>query len=212
MVEMFPNQTFAHAPQFNWLNPNAPCVNSLWPSDAIWWHRSRSAMAQVMAWCLMASSHYLNHCWCTISNIQWHSYNIYYPVHIFIVCYTSWAQMGIYFFLSIRIYRWNYLWFITVMCLLSWDESWSCFYGYHPALCDCDPDDVICFFTDSMRVVYGTYIINSLAPGRCGCNFKMLFSDSFNELIPYHAYVLPVKLLSDECHKTPLMISQHWFM
>ena len=26
--------------------------NSLWPSDAIWWHRSRSTLAQVMAWWL----------------------------------------------------------------------------------------------------------------------------------------------------------------
>ena len=31
-------------------------INSLWFSDAIWWHRSRSTLAQVMAWCLMAPS------------------------------------------------------------------------------------------------------------------------------------------------------------
>ena len=37
-------------------------INSLWPSDAIWWHRSGSAPAQVMACCLMAPSHYLNQC------------------------------------------------------------------------------------------------------------------------------------------------------
>ena len=30
------------------------------PSDAIWWHRSGSPLAQVMAWCLTAPSHYLN--------------------------------------------------------------------------------------------------------------------------------------------------------
>ena len=35
-------------------------VNSFWPCDAIWWHRSRSTLAQVMACCLMAPSHYLN--------------------------------------------------------------------------------------------------------------------------------------------------------
>ena len=40
--------------------------NSLWPSDAIWWHRSGSSLAQVMAWCLTAPSHYLNHCWLII--------------------------------------------------------------------------------------------------------------------------------------------------
>ena len=35
-------------------------VNSLWPGDAIWRHRSGSTLAQVMACCLMAPSHYLN--------------------------------------------------------------------------------------------------------------------------------------------------------
>ena len=34
--------------------------NSLWPNDAIWGHRSGSTLAQVMACCLMAPSHYLN--------------------------------------------------------------------------------------------------------------------------------------------------------
>ena len=29
-------------------------VNSFWPSDAIWWQRSRSTLAQVMACCLTA--------------------------------------------------------------------------------------------------------------------------------------------------------------
>ena len=38
-------------------------VNSLWPSDAIWRHRFRSVLAQVVACCLMAPSHYLNQCW-----------------------------------------------------------------------------------------------------------------------------------------------------
>ena len=38
-------------------------IKSLRPIDAIWWHKSWSALAQVMAWCLMAPSHYLNQCW-----------------------------------------------------------------------------------------------------------------------------------------------------
>ena len=46
---------------------------SLWPSDAIWRHRSGSTLAQVMACCLTAPSHYLNQCWLTISKIQLHS-------------------------------------------------------------------------------------------------------------------------------------------
>ena len=38
-----------------------PVVNSLWLSDAIWCHRSVSTLAQVMACCLTAPSHYQNH-------------------------------------------------------------------------------------------------------------------------------------------------------
>ena len=41
-----------------WRDLNQCC--SLCPSDAIWWHRSGSTLAQLMVWCLMASSHYLN--------------------------------------------------------------------------------------------------------------------------------------------------------
>ena len=39
------------------------------PSDAIWWHKSMSTLAQVMAWCLTAPSHYLNQCWLIISRV-----------------------------------------------------------------------------------------------------------------------------------------------
>ena len=42
------------------------CVNSLWSSDAIWQHRSGSPLAQVMACCLTAPSHYLNQCWLSL--------------------------------------------------------------------------------------------------------------------------------------------------
>ena len=48
-------------------------LNSLWPNDAIWRHRSRSTLAQVMAYCLTAPSHYLNQCWLIFSKVQWHS-------------------------------------------------------------------------------------------------------------------------------------------
>ena len=37
--------------------------HSLWPSDAIWQHRSGSTLTQVKAWCRQAPSHYLNQCW-----------------------------------------------------------------------------------------------------------------------------------------------------
>ena len=45
-------------------------VNSLWPSDALRWHKFGSALAQVMACCLMAPRHNLNQCWLT-SNGSW---------------------------------------------------------------------------------------------------------------------------------------------
>ena len=47
---------------------------SLWPSDTIWWQRSGSTLAQAMACCLTAPSHYLSQCWLIINEVQWHSY------------------------------------------------------------------------------------------------------------------------------------------
>ena len=44
--------------------------NTLWPNDTIWWHISGLTLAQVMAWCLMAPSHYLNQCWLIISEVH----------------------------------------------------------------------------------------------------------------------------------------------
>ena len=41
-------------------------INSLWPSDTIWWQRSMSTLAQ-------APSHYLNQCWQVIIKFLWHS-------------------------------------------------------------------------------------------------------------------------------------------
>ena len=49
-------------------------VNPLWPSDAIWQQKSGAILAQVMACCLMAPSHYLNQCWLIISEDQQHSH------------------------------------------------------------------------------------------------------------------------------------------
>ena len=44
-------------------------VNSLWPNDVIWQHWSGSTLAQVIACCLMAPSHYLNHYWLIIKDV-----------------------------------------------------------------------------------------------------------------------------------------------
>ena len=59
--------------QFHW-NAFPIVYLTLWPSDTIWRQRSGSILAQVMACCLTAPSHYLNQCWLIISEVQWHSY------------------------------------------------------------------------------------------------------------------------------------------
>ena len=46
---------------------------SLWPSDAIQRYKYLPTMAQVMACCLTAPSHYLNQYWLLIDRVQWHS-------------------------------------------------------------------------------------------------------------------------------------------
>ena len=52
---------------------NAYHVTSLRHSDVIWRQGSRSTLAQVMACCLTAPSHYLKQCWLAISKLKWHS-------------------------------------------------------------------------------------------------------------------------------------------
>ena len=47
-------------------------LNSLWPSDAIWRHRSGSTLFQVMACCLTAPSHNLTICWLITSESSDH--------------------------------------------------------------------------------------------------------------------------------------------
>ena len=48
------------------LNKSIWYLNSLWPSDAIWSHRSGSTLVQLTACCLTTPSHYLNQCWLNI--------------------------------------------------------------------------------------------------------------------------------------------------
>ena len=43
------------------------------PSDAIWRQWSWTTLAQVMACCLTAPSHYLNQCWLIIRGVLWHT-------------------------------------------------------------------------------------------------------------------------------------------
>ena len=67
---------FAPAMAPGWLillQLNGMLINSLWPGDILWQQRSGSALAQVMACCLTAPSHYLNQCWLIVSKVLWHS-------------------------------------------------------------------------------------------------------------------------------------------
>ena len=48
-------------------------VNTLWPCDAVWRHRSGPTLAQIMVCCLTTPSHYLNQCRLLISKFLWHS-------------------------------------------------------------------------------------------------------------------------------------------
>ena len=45
------------------------CVNSFWPSDAIWLHKTWATLVQVMAYCLKAPSHYLDQYWLIINKV-----------------------------------------------------------------------------------------------------------------------------------------------
>ena len=47
-------------------------INLLCPCDDIWWHRPQLTLVQLMAWCLMAPSHYLTQCWLTMKEIIWY--------------------------------------------------------------------------------------------------------------------------------------------
>ena len=50
-------------------------ILTVWPSDAIWRHRSAQTLAQVIGCCLTAPSDYLNLCLLIINEILWHSPN-----------------------------------------------------------------------------------------------------------------------------------------
>ena len=49
------------------------CINTPWPNGATWRQRSGLTLAQVMACCLAAPSHYLNQCCLIINRVQWGS-------------------------------------------------------------------------------------------------------------------------------------------
>ena len=80
----------------NTLRPNYTTVNSLWPSDTMWQQRSGSTLAQVMACCLTAPSHYLNQSWQTIIKVLCHSPDV---NSTFLILSTTSINSDINFFL-----------------------------------------------------------------------------------------------------------------
>ena len=48
-------------------------INSLWPSNNIWYYRTWSILVQEMAYCLMAPTHYLSQRLLIINEVSWHS-------------------------------------------------------------------------------------------------------------------------------------------
>ena len=69
---------------------------TLWPNDVIWRQGSRSTLAQVLACCLMAPSHYLNQCWLMISEVLWHSPDSNFKENTWDICH--WNEIEIYQF------------------------------------------------------------------------------------------------------------------
>ena len=62
----------AHGPgvtRLSQCHDNVDSLHSLWPIDVIWRQGSRSTLAQVMACCLTAPSHYLNQFWFIINKV-----------------------------------------------------------------------------------------------------------------------------------------------
>ena len=72
-------------------------INLLQPSDAIWWHKSGSTLAQVMPRCLTAPSYYLDQ-WLIISEVQWQSQEIPQPSMIKL----AWKLLKNYFKISFK--------------------------------------------------------------------------------------------------------------
>ena len=96
---------------------------------AIWQHRSGLILAQVMACCLTAPSHYLNQCWFTILKVQWHSSEQFYKRHL---CQKiAWNYLSKTFFRSTR-GQWVNNHYEHYHCqLIEARTKWPIFYSWH---------------------------------------------------------------------------------
>ena len=75
LLRSSPNPSFSRAVSSSgrWRNQLSYDINSLRPSDTIWRQWCWATLAQVMALCLMATSHYLNQCCFTTTDMYRHS-------------------------------------------------------------------------------------------------------------------------------------------
>ena len=60
--------------------------------------------------------------------------------------------------------------------------------------------------------ITGPQWVNSLAPGRCGCDFKCENVKQKLGIDTLSIQILNQRLLWNECQRTWLMVIQHWFM
>ena len=67
-------------------------INSLWPSNTIWRHKSGSKLAHVIACCLTAPSHYLKQCWLIISKVQLHSSGCNFTRDVSAISHWNWLE------------------------------------------------------------------------------------------------------------------------
>ena len=70
-ILLFSLQGHSHKQKMKWILTKE--FQILWTHHGLWRHRTGSILAQVMACCLTAPSHYLNQC-CLISKVQRHSF------------------------------------------------------------------------------------------------------------------------------------------
>ena len=105
----------------------------LWLSDAMWWHRFGSTLAQVMACCLAAPSQYRNQCWPSINEVPRHLNQrnftvsaqatvLYHGLEIVLLKLTV-ACSGIAPCLAIRAVMWGEEWWLrstSEICLKKW--------------------------------------------------------------------------------------------
>ena len=65
-INYYSNQCWPRSMLTYWIT-RPQWVNSLRPSDTMWYNRTWSPLIHVMAWCLVAPSNYLNQCWLIVN-------------------------------------------------------------------------------------------------------------------------------------------------